>query len=162
MKAERAITWPPLINDAKRPRYVVLRDILLTAGAWLLVFWMARQALLQMADEVWELGGQAAFEPDMDWTLWWRRFWPYGMAIGGITVWLLAWGKIALRRVSHYHDLAPPAPLPLADEAARAGCSEAVLTAWRGLKIAVVELDAAGHLIVTSAAADDIRSTPVI
>ena len=153
MKRPLATTWPPLITDAKRPRYVVWRDVLLTAAAWLLVFWMAQETVLIIIDEIWVLAGYATFAPALDWRLWWHRLWPYGLVISAGGIWLVAWGVVSHRRILRYHYLAAPRPLTLDAEAARAGCSGATLTTWRELKIAVVELDANGHLTVRAGVA---------
>jgi poly-beta-1,6-N-acetyl-D-glucosamine biosynthesis protein PgaD len=139
------IQWPPIIADVTLPRYVVWRDRLLTIAAWVLILTLASDLFYLVVDHALELFGHPLTGPGAQWALWWDRLRPFVQVIVLMAVWLMLWGLISLRRVRSYRRIQMPASLTLAEEAAHAGCTEADLLAWRGLRIAVAHLDEAGR-----------------
>jgi poly-beta-1,6-N-acetyl-D-glucosamine biosynthesis protein PgaD len=142
------MTWPPLITDAKVPRYMFWRDALVTISAWLFLFWLTRHGLQLIIDEMRALFGYARQGPEAEWKIWWERLRSYAAVVGILATWLVIWGRVARRRIRRYRSMPLLVPLSLAEEAALANCSEADLAAWRDLKSVVVHFDAAGQMVV--------------
>jgi poly-beta-1,6-N-acetyl-D-glucosamine biosynthesis protein PgaD len=148
------IPWPPIITDVRLPRYIIWRDRLLTIAAWLLLLTLASDLFVIVIARALELSGRSQTGPGAQWPIWWERLRPFAMVIALMAVWLVLWGLMSLRRVRIYRRMRLPASLTLAEEAAHAGCTEADLTAWRGLRIAVAHLDEAGRPSVVPGRAD--------
>jgi poly-beta-1,6-N-acetyl-D-glucosamine biosynthesis protein PgaD len=142
------VDWPPLLADAKLPRHVVWRDILLTIGAWLLLYWLVWRGIMLISDDLTGVSGAPLHGSEADWTVWWVRLRFYAVAVGLLAIWLAIWGMVSRRRIRRYHSLPNVVPLSLAEEAAGAGCSEAELRAWRELKSVVVHFDSSNRVIV--------------
>jgi hypothetical protein len=140
-----SIQWPPIITDVTLPRYVVWRDRLLTIAAWTLLLALTSDLFYLVVDHALELFGHPLTGPGAQWALWWDRLRPFVQVIALMAVWLTLWGLVSLRRLRRYQRIQLPTPLTLAEQAAHAGCTEADLLTWRGLRIAVVDLDAAGR-----------------
>jgi len=139
------IQWPPIITDVRLPRYIIWRDRLLTIAAWLLLVALASDLLHLVVARALELSGRSQTGPGAQWPILLDRLRPFLEVIALMAVWLTLWGLISLRRIRIYRQMHLSASLTLAEEAAHAGCTEADLMAWRGLRIAVVDLDEAGR-----------------
>jgi len=141
--------WPPLITDVKMARTVIWRDRLLTLALWLLLIYFARHALLLAGGSAIRFLGHEIGSPDPQWATWgaWARH--YVVVIAALGGWLIVWGRVSVRRFRRGFDLPQPPDLSPAEEAHDAGCSEAELAHWRGLKFAAVDIDAEGRVIVT-------------
>jgi poly-beta-1,6-N-acetyl-D-glucosamine biosynthesis protein PgaD len=137
--------WPPIITDAREPRLVVWRDRLMTVGMWLLLLYLMRHGIHVVLDAITDLFGHKLGAPDVDWASWWGRLQPYLIVAVFLGLWLAGWGFAALRRMRRNVGKPQPPALALAEEAHRAGSTEAALLAWRKLPVAVVELDEEGH-----------------
>jgi hypothetical protein len=148
------IRWPPIITDVELPRYIVWRDRLLTTVAWLLLLALAGDLFLLIIDHALEPLGRPKTGPDAQLAFWWQRLQPFMAVIALMTAWLILWGLMSLRRIRIYPRMRLPSSLTLAEEAAHAGCTEADLAAWRGLRIAVAHLDGAGRPSVVPGEAD--------
>ncbi len=148
MKHKLPINWPPLRTGARLSHRVILRDILLTVGAWLLLYWLTRRGLMLIGDGLNEESGGAGHGSAAGWTVWWARLRFYTVAVGVLAVWLVIWGRVSRRRIRRYHATPTLVPLSLAEEAVRANCSVADLTVWRELKSTVVNFDATGRIII--------------
>jgi len=148
MKPNVVMAWPPVITDVKVPRLVVLRDYLVTLGAWLLLLWLAEHEIVLIVAQVHELMGGPVAPPMPDWSLWLGRMLPYAVIVSVLAVWLIGWGVATIARGRSHADLPQPVPLSAAEQAVSAGCAEADLLAWRDMKVAVVHIDAANRIRV--------------
>ena len=146
MKRVLPIDWPPLLADAKLPRYVFWRDVLLTVGAWLLLYWLTRRGLMAIWLGLSDVSGHPRPGSEADWTVWWARLRFYMVAVSLLAIWLAIWGRVSRRRIRRYHSMPTLVPLSLAEEAVRAACSEADLSVWRDLKSAVVHFDTSDRM----------------
>jgi hypothetical protein len=142
------IDWPPLFADAKVPRLVVWRDVLLTVGAWLLLYWLVWRGIMLISDDFTGASGNPLRGSEADWTVWWARLRFYAVSVGLLAIWLVIWGIVSRRRIRRYHSLPNVVPLSLAEEAAGAGCSEVELRSWRELKSVMVHFDSSDHAII--------------
>ena len=141
----RSVQWPPIITDVRLPRYVVWRDRSLTIAAWAFLLALTSDLLHLVIAHILQLFGNPLTATGAQWAIWWDRLRPFAQVVALMAVWLTMWGLISLRRLRRYRQLQVPTPLTLAEQAAHAGCTEADLLAWRGLRIAVVELDEVGR-----------------
>jgi poly-beta-1,6-N-acetyl-D-glucosamine biosynthesis protein PgaD len=144
----QAKPWPPIIRNARMPRLIVWRDLLITAAMWFLLLWLCRHALVAAADTLRYLLGSGHPPPSLHLAERWTRLAPYFAIVGLFAMWLLVSMTAALRRRRLNALLPQPAPLALEDEARRAGCTAAELTEWRTLKICTAHLDGNGALAV--------------
>jgi len=149
MTAKPAAAWPPIITAARVPRAVIWRDRILTIAMWLLLLYLMRRAVFLLWDEALELLGREEPAPEPPWTRWWERLQRYMDVAAVLGVWLLAWGIATLRRMRRYAGTPAPPPLPLTEQARRAGCNAADLAAWQEWRIVHVDVDANDRISAT-------------
>jgi len=152
MNAERPLqerTWPPLIQAATVPRWMRLRDAALTLTMWALFVIVLQAEVVAFVGEFLESLGLANVDTGRDWDVFFRRLLPFLEAAAGLVAAFLTTVPFTLRRGYRGLKLPPPVPLPLADEAGRAGMDAADLAAARDLRIAVVHFESDGrHRVV--------------
>jgi poly-beta-1,6-N-acetyl-D-glucosamine biosynthesis protein PgaD len=132
--------WPPLITDARMPRVMVWRDRITTAAMWLLLLYFVQRELFETWGEAVELFGRES-APDASWPVWWETLRPYLVTAAVLGLWLLGWSIVTIRRIHQAGETPEQPPLSLAEQARRAGCSEAELATWRTWRVVRVELD---------------------
>ena len=152
MNAERPLqerTWPPLIKAATVPRWMRLRDAVLTLTMWVLFVIILQAEVVAFVGEFLESLGLINVDTGRDWDAFFRHLLPFLEAAAGLVAAFLTTVPFTLRRGYRGLKLPQPVPLPLADEAVRAGMAAADLTAARGLRIAVVHFEPDGrHRVV--------------
>jgi hypothetical protein len=130
--------WPPLIDDAVRPPWMLWRDRFLTVLVWLLfailfiqqwlVFQERLRTYLTTADAEW------------DFTLK-----PFFTVIGVMLSWLGLSAIGTYRRAMRARNRPEPPPLALAREAAHFGVTPTELSAARQGQIIAVAIEAGGR-----------------
>ena len=136
----------PLIHGEAIPRWVRVRDAVITLAAWVAVLWWTRGALLLLWDwlraPVFELSSQRP--PD------WPRIWALLAPFFGVAALLAAWLFFWSRRRRHILGLrvrgTSPARLELAQHVARFGLAPGEVEALRARSIAVVRFGNPGAL----------------
>jgi poly-beta-1,6-N-acetyl-D-glucosamine biosynthesis protein PgaD len=140
------MNWPPLIQGAKVPGWVRLRDWVLTLLAWALLGYLMRETLDLLRDyfryPIFEF--TSATPPD--WRELWGRLRPFSYFIAVLTVWLLFWALLRGRRLRATAPVPQPAPLALSTHAAAFGLDEAALARWTEARVLVVHFDATGQI----------------
>jgi poly-beta-1,6-N-acetyl-D-glucosamine biosynthesis protein PgaD len=135
----RSLPWPPLVAAARLPRWIALRDVILTLLAWIFLGWLLRDAIYLIYDfvrhPIFEL--TTALPPDLA-TLWERlRFFVIVSCafVGGIALWAF----VNRRRLAGKTKSPHPRVLSTAAHAARFGVEEMALAAARDFKITSVK-----------------------
>jgi hypothetical protein len=139
--------WPPLIQSPL-PAWMKWRDAMLTLFMWILLgYILERQVSLVEST----LQGRAIFAEFL------RLLAPYVRLAVILILLLLGAAALTQRRRRRGFQLPEPQPLALADEARRAGLDEAAVTAARGLRVAVVQVNDAAGFRIQSKSDDDRR-----
>ena len=140
-----ARTWPPLIVATHTPRWVIWRDVVLTLAMWVLFAIMLETEFELFFGPHLERLGLGTFDSEANWDVFFERLMPFVqitmMLIGALALASL----ITLRRLRRGLLMPQPAPLPLAEQALRAGMDATALAATRNLPIAVVHIDSDGR-----------------
>ncbi len=146
--------WPPLIGTAHQPTWIRVRDVLLTLLAWVALGWMLATPLalaidFLFIDPVFEL---THHEP-VDWRGKWLLLRPFAMAAALLVVWVLVWALLRTRPLAARSAQPPPAPLALADHAARWGLEANAVATWHTPRVALARFDEAQQLRAVQAMA---------
>jgi hypothetical protein len=154
--------WPPLIMAAHTPRWVKVRDVVLTLLMWILfVITLLTEFELFFGHYLKEMG-LGHFHTEPNWPVFFERLRPY-IVITAVLAGLLAIASVLTLRGRRRSLLLPqPSPLPAAMQARHAGMTEAALLAARDLPIAVVHVDTDGKHRVEALAPSMERGTEPI
>ena len=138
--------WPPLITAASQPAWMLWRDRLLSFSRWVGLAILCRNVLLLAGEEGLFFFGIVDQRPAPDFREHLRRMLPFWMTIGGLLLWLLAWGAVWVlsRKLTPLRPM--PAPLEPAAEGRRHGATAEALLAWRELPVAIVHVEAGGRM----------------
>jgi hypothetical protein len=142
--------WPPLIVAEHTPRLIRWRDFLLTLLMWLLFAAMLETEFEMFFGHQLERWGLGDFDTEANWPTFFDRLMPFFETIVGLVWFLMLASVLTLRRRRRSLLLPAPAPLGLAEECRRSGMTETELTSGRALRIAIVHLDAAQKIRVTT------------
>lgn len=140
--------WPPIISHVRRPRWILVRDVLLTLLMWgmlgLILYseaelaWNGIQVLMRKPD--------AVIDAQLD--LFVRRMQPLLYLMAALVLMLALATLISRNRREKAIRQAPPPPLPDEVLAARAGMDLDALAKARQHRIAVVHVGEGGALRV--------------
>jgi hypothetical protein len=137
--------WPPLIVAVHTPRWVLVRDLALTFAMWLLFAIMLSTEFELFINRQRVRLGLGDFRTDPNWAEFFDRLMPF-VEIAMMLVGVLALvSLITLYRRHRSLLLPPPPPLPLAEQATRAGMDPTALAAARNLRVAVVHIQSDGR-----------------
>ena len=151
MKPAPRLKWPPVIDAARAPRLVRVRDLLLTILAWALLLYLLRDGLLLVVDYFSDPIFQLTRTHSLDWMTVWNRLYLF-LTMSAVTMlWLILWGLVHRRRLQLAAHAPPPNPLPLDRHAASFNFTTNGIEEWRKLKVAIVQFD--GNHCITSVAA---------
>ena len=146
MKPNAPTPWPPLIEFARAPWPVRLRDILCTLAAWALLLYMLRGPVATIIDyfsyPVFEL---TKTQPP-DWQKLWAHMRPFVFLSIAAMGWLAIWAVIHRRQLRYVARVTPPTPLTVADHVASFGLESAAVERWREAKVATVQFDSANRI----------------
>ena len=141
---------PPLIHGRRVPPWIVFRDLMLTAIAWIVIVQSVRQGFYLLYDY---------FSPPMfEFT---RAKMPHFLEIWNplkgfvldallLIIWLAFWAIYGTRRFRTKPPTPQPSPLPLREHARYLEMKEADLAAWRRYRIAVVLFDNQNKIVDVS------------
>ncbi len=146
MKTGRLPVEPPIIRT-RIPAWMLVRDVLLTLGAWLLIGFLLRKGLYLAYDyfraPIFELTTATA----PDWAEIWGRLRGFVLLAAGLVAWITFWALDSRARLQATHS-PQPAPLPDANLAEHFGLSKAELADVRLAKVQTVDIDPARHVIM--------------
>jgi poly-beta-1,6-N-acetyl-D-glucosamine biosynthesis protein PgaD len=137
--------WPPLIVASTKPRWVTVRDIVLTVLMWVLFAIMLETEFELFFGHYLQRLGFGEFDTDARWVEFFEALRPYLRIVIVLVALLIVAAFFTLRRVARAHLLPAPEPLAIGEEARRVGMEEAELLAARELRIVVVHIDANGR-----------------
>jgi poly-beta-1,6-N-acetyl-D-glucosamine biosynthesis protein PgaD len=140
--------WPPMIGTAHQPAWIRVRDVLLTVLAWVALGWMLATPLA-LAWDFFLVDPVFAFSKhqSVDWRAKWLLLRPFAIAAALLVVWILFWALLRARALGTRSAQPSPAPLALADHAARWGLKPQVVQTWRVPKVALARFDDAQRLV---------------
>ena len=136
--------WPPLIMAAHTPRWVKVRDVVLTLIMWILFAIMLETEFELFFGHYLKEMGLGTFHTEPNWPVFFERLRPYLVTTAVLTGLLTIFSVRSLRRHRRSLLLPQPSPLPAAVQARHAGVTEVALLAARDLPIAVVHIDTDG------------------
>jgi poly-beta-1,6-N-acetyl-D-glucosamine biosynthesis protein PgaD len=133
--------WPPLIERGKVPRFVRIRDILLTILAWFILLWLAKDFLYSLYDYLAHPHFAFSRTTGPDWVAIWQHLEGFIYLALFLMLWLVFWGFVRRHDLRRIKDSAQPPPLRLDELAARRGLNPERLAELRDEKIVVVHFD---------------------
>jgi poly-beta-1,6-N-acetyl-D-glucosamine biosynthesis protein PgaD len=139
--------WPPIIEDAARPRYIRWRDFLCTIAMWLLLVWLCRRGLHATWHDILYLLGHVPTR-HAGWVRLWAQLHPYFGVIALFGIWQVIWITTTVWRKHLYSRRPQPAPLSPEEEARRINRTATDLSEWRTMKICVVHFDQKGDPVI--------------
>ena len=144
-----ALTWPPLVGSDHVPRYIVIRDYVLTLAAWCVFAWMLRNVILLTIDWFREPFGQLSTMQAPDWANIWLHLRNY-VAVGSLlAVWIAFWSVYRSRDLRpRQQDLPAPPPLEPALLCQRYGVTPQDLAQWQSAQIVTLAVAQDGHVFV--------------
>lgn len=145
------MNWPPLVGSNNVPRYIVLRDYLLTLMAWCVFAWMLRNVILLTVDWFSEPFGQLSRLQAPDWANIWLHLRNYVVVGGLLIVWIAFWSVYRSKDLRPQQHKAPqPAALDAQILCQRYGVSPQDLAQWQQDTIVTVAVDPDGQISRTS------------
>lgn len=153
MKPAIHLKWPPVIDAARAPWFVRLRDWLLTILAWALLLYLLRDGIRLLVDYFSNPIFQLTRTHSLDWMTVWDRLYVFLIMSAVTMLWLMLWGLVHRRRLQLAAHATPPGSLPLDCHAASFNFEAADIEECRKLKVAIVRFD--GNHRITSIAASE-------
>ena len=130
--------WPPLITDARRPRWIIWRDRILTVLVWALFLALFINQCLALRARI----HAHLADPTSEWDFLLR---PFLIVAGILVLWLGASGAATYGRAVRNRRRPAPPPLVLDAEAAHLGIAPADLMAARQGQIIAVTIEPDGR-----------------
>ena len=135
------LEWPPLIKKGGVPRFVRVRDIVLTTMAWLLLGCFMGEPFYYLYDYIAYPHFAYSRTTGPDWAALWLHLESFIYLALFLVLWLVVWGFARRRILRRVKDSEEPLPLSLEDLLARRRISPAQLSQLREEKIVVVNFD---------------------
>jgi poly-beta-1,6-N-acetyl-D-glucosamine biosynthesis protein PgaD len=134
--------WPPLLGVEHQPRWLLVRDVLLTLLAWGVLLWMLAKPLALAWDFLlvkpyFELSRHAP----IDWRGKWAVLQPFALVSALLVLWMLAWAFLRTRPLAAQVPQPAPAPLDAAEHAAHFGLDGPAVVQWREQKVGLAQFD---------------------
>jgi poly-beta-1,6-N-acetyl-D-glucosamine biosynthesis protein PgaD len=135
------LDWPPLIYGHTIPWYIRVRDMVLTALAWLVMGWMLRHFI--------HLGWDYARYPVLktmdaqspDWNTLWVRILPYLILSAMLITSVWIYGYLHRNLMRNQKTRAQPEALPLDEHAEKVGLDSSTITTWRSWPVITIQHD---------------------
>jgi poly-beta-1,6-N-acetyl-D-glucosamine biosynthesis protein PgaD len=131
--------WPPLITGSRLPRWIRIRDVVLTLLAWFLLGRLLRDPIYVAYDYLRHPIFQLTTAQPLDVGVLWERLRYFALISVVLVTWLCLWALINRRRMILCPTGSPQPPaLTVAEQAARAGIDEKKVNEAREFKVANV------------------------
>jgi poly-beta-1,6-N-acetyl-D-glucosamine biosynthesis protein PgaD len=142
MKPSPLHPWPPIIEFARAPLLVRVRDILFTLVAWMVLFNALRDVLNAI---IYFLVHPSLAYPRMH-TLYEEGFWhhmlDFVLLALCVMLWIAFWAFVHRNRAHRSKRVTPPARLPALTHAASFGLDPEMVQRWQRTKVTIVQFDA--------------------
>ena len=138
--------WPPLVGTDNIPLHILIRDIILTLSAWMLLGYL----LFDLIHLTWDYLSHPIFELTVttapDWHKLWLQLRPYADEVALLTVWLMFWGIVRRKALSATtHQPQPPALTP-EEHALNLKLNAPDLREWQSCRNQTVYFDENGNI----------------
>ena len=150
MSTPPPVPWPPIIEFARAPWFVRVRDILLTLAAWVVFLYMLRNPIAIVIDYFSDPIFKLTWTNPPSWAEFWELMDTFVKCSVGAMLWLAMWGFLQRHQLRLAKRATPPAPLPLEQHAASFHLDPADIEHWRDMKIAIVQFDASNRIAKVS------------
>lgn len=150
--------WPPIIELARAPWWVRIRDVLVTIAAWAGILYLARGAVYLIVDYFSDPIFELTRTHSPDWLELWHHLKTFVIFSGVGMLWLMMWGIIHRRRLRRVAWLAPVPPLPLEEHAAYFQLDPAMVQRWTEMKTIVVQFDENHRIVNATTPPTELRS----
>jgi poly-beta-1,6-N-acetyl-D-glucosamine biosynthesis protein PgaD len=138
--------WPPLILARRVPRWVRVRDLALTIGAWAVLAYWVRGALLLAYDWLSHPIFELSAHPAPQWSRMWLTLAPFLAASALLAAWLVFWAARRSAELAVQRSVTQPPPLEPGTHAAGFGLQPAGLLSLREARVQTVRFDAHGAI----------------
>jgi poly-beta-1,6-N-acetyl-D-glucosamine biosynthesis protein PgaD len=146
----------PLILSRKVPRWLIVRDLLLTVSAWLVIV----QSMRYVFDLLYDYLSAPIFKLTRTRVPTLLEIWTplkaFVLVAVFLVIWLAVWAFYGTRRLRKAGS-SQPAPLPISEHANYLGLKPDELALWKTYRIAVVTFDA--HNRIAEVSRRDLAST---
>ncbi len=142
----RHVAWPPLVDMQRLPRWVLLRDTVITLLAWAVLAFLLRDLIRLAIDYLQYPFFQLTDVAPPNMARLWARLQPFTEVIAFLVVWLLVSGLVLLRKARGRRLRPQPAVLPVALHAQAFGLDAATVQAWQQQRRLVVRLSPEGRI----------------
>lgn len=133
---------PPLIRVKRVPFWLVCRDLLLTAIAWIAIAQSMRHGFYLLYDYFTPPFFQLTHSSASHLLQIWNPLSIFLLIAACCVVWLGFWALVNTKRFKKAHVAAQPAALEISEHANHLGLSQEEIERWRMYRIAVVHFDA--------------------
>ena len=141
---------PPLLRAKRVPPWIVFRDLVLTAIAWIVILQSMRQGFYLLYDyfspPAFELT-RAKLPPFLEI---WNPLKGFVLDAVLLVIWLAFWAFYGTRRFRTKPPTPQPSPLPISEHARYLGVDEADVAVWKTYRIAVVHFNANNKIVSIS------------
>ena len=141
---------PPLIQAKRVPPWIVFRDLVLTAIAWIVIVQSMRYGFYLLYDyfspPMFELT-RAKFPQFLDL---WNPLKGFVLDAVLLVIWLAFWAFYGTRRFRTKLPTPQPSPLPISEHARYLAMKEADLAVWKTYRIAAVHFNADNKIVSVS------------
>jgi len=140
--------WPPIIDFARAPWWIRLRDVSATIAAWSLLAYFMRDGIAMTVDYFSHPVFTLARTQMPDWAKVWDRAQYFLLVSAGGVLWLALVGFLRRRRLRLAARQTPPPSLALEAHAEIFGLTPGAIERWREMKISTIEFDNASRMIL--------------
>lgn len=145
------LPWPPLIEARDVPRFVRVRDFVLTSLMWLLLIYAVRDLFIYLYDFLSPPLFTFALTSGPDWAAIWRHMQSFIYLVLFFVAWLLFWSVVRRRDLRRARDRRQPEPVTLAELAEGRRLDPEFLARFQREKVVVIEYDAEHRIVDVTA-----------
>lgn len=138
-KSPTPLDWPPLIFGHSIPWYIHVRDIILTALAWLAMAWMLRYFIHFSWDYISYPFLKMMDAESPDWNIMWVRILPYLILSAMLITSVWIYGFLHRKLMRNIKPRPQPEALPLDEHAEQVGLDPSIITTWRSWPVITIQ-----------------------
>lgn len=150
------LSWPPLIEAQNVPRFVRVRDFVLTSLMWLLLLYALRNLFLYLYDFLSPPVFTFTLTSGPDWAAIWRHLESFVYLALFLVAWLLFWSVVRRRDLRRGRDHRQPEPVSLAELAEPRHLDPERLARFQNEKVVVIQYDADHRIVSVTAGSEGV------